>query len=172
MLATTFGHTSIDSLKEYSTKPFIRITYTEAVDILQKAGFPVQWGDDLCSDFEKHLTDVVYKHPVIVSGYPTSLKAFYMKPDQTDGKTVESFDLLVPGIGELIGGSMRESDYTTLREKMERLGMDISQYKEYLELREFGSVSHGGFGLGFERLIRFVGFVPNIKDTIFFPRHY
>lgn len=170
-LVKTFSGTSVDQLQQYASKPFIRITYTEAVDILQKAGFPVQWGDDLCSDFEKHLTDVVYKHPIIVREYPTTLKAFYMKPT-VEGKTVESFDLLVPTVGELIGGSMREDDYDTLKAKMEGLKMDLVPYKEYLELRQFGTVPHGGFGLGFERLIKFVGGIPNIRDTIFFPRAY
>lgn len=170
LLVKTFGVTTLELLQQYATQPFVRITYTEAVDILQSAGFPVTWGDDLCSDFEKHLTDVVYKHPVIVREYPTSLKAFYMKPTQ-EGSTVESFDLLVPTVGELIGGSMREDDYETLKSKMLGLKMDIEPYKEYLELREFGTVPHGGFGLGFERLIKFFG-IPNIRDTIFFPRAY
>jgi asparaginyl-tRNA synthetase len=171
VLIKAFGVTSIEALKQYAVQPFVRITYTQAVDILQSAGFPVNWGDDLCSDYEKHLTDVVYKHPIIVREYPTSLKAFYMKPTQ-EGKTVESFDLLVPTVGELIGGSMREDDYETLKAKMLGLKMDIEPYKEYLELREFGTVPHGGFGLGFERLIKFVGGIPNIRDTIFFPRAY
>ena len=165
------GMTSIESLKKYATQPFVRITYTEAVERLQKDGFPVQWGDDLCSDFEKHLTDVVYKHPIIVREYPTTLKAFYMKPTK-EGKTVESFDLLVPTVGELIGGSMREDDYDTLKAKMEGLKMDIGPYKEYLELRQFGTVPHGGFGLGFERLIKFICGIHNIRDTIPFPRAY
>ena len=172
-LEKAFGLTSMALLEGFVSKPFVRISYTEAVELLQKEGMEVQWGDDLCSDFEKHLTDVVFKHPVIVSGYPTDLKAFYMKPDKaTQGKTVDAFDLLVPTVGELIGGSMREEDYKTLVARMTHLGMDLTPYKDYLELREYGTVPHGGYGLGFERLVKFVGGIPNIKDTIFFPRSY
>jgi asparaginyl-tRNA synthetase len=172
-LGNVLKSVTLEALKGYVDKPFIRLSYTEAIDILQKAGKEVSWGDDLCSDFEKYLTDEVYKHPVIVHGYPTDLKSFYMKPDpETEGKTVQAFDLLVPGVGELIGGSMREENYDALKSRMETLKMDLEPYKEYLELREYGTVPHGGFGLGFERLVKFVGGIPNIRDTIFFPRSY
>ena len=172
-VSKAFGIMTLDILKGFIDKPFVRLSYTEAIEILQRDDLPVTWGDDLCSDFEKHLTDSVFQRPVIVYGYPTDLKAFYMKPDKTTkGKTVQAFDLLVPTVGELIGGSMREEDYTTLRQRMEALNMDLEPYQDYLELREYGTVPHGGFGLGFERLVKFVGGIPNIKDTIFFPRHF
>jgi asparaginyl-tRNA synthetase len=125
-LSKTFGLTSLEVLHGYATKPFVRLSYTEAVKILQDAKYPVAWGDDLCSDYEKYLTDVVFKHPVIAYGYPAHIKAFYMKPDpSTTGKTVQSFDVLVPTVGELIGGSIREDDYFKLRSKMESLGKNL-----------------------------------------------
>ena len=169
----------LDQLEKWSTQPFVRLSYTEAIEKLQKSGeeFPENpvWGIDLCSEHEQYLTDTVYKCPVILYDYPQDIKAFYMKPstDSSFGaRTVEAFDVLVPGIGELIGGSIREDSYDTLVKRMTEVGLQVEDYQEYLDLRRYGTVPHGGFGLGFERLIRLVTCVPSVKDTIPFPRYY
>jgi asparaginyl-tRNA synthetase len=154
-------------------KPFARITYTEAVDTLMKSGqkfeFPVQWGIDLQSEHERYLTDVVYQGPVIVTGYPKEIKAFYMKLNE-DGKTVRAMDVLVPRLGEIIGGSQREEDLAKLEHRITALGMNVEDYRWYLDLRRYGTVVHSGFGLGFERLVQYVTGMGNIRDVIPFPR--
>ena len=152
---------------------FARITYTEAVEALEKNAqafeFKPYWGCDLQSEHEKYLTEVVYKRPVIVTDYPKEIKAFYMKLNE-DGKTVRAMDVLVPGLGEIIGGSEREADYTTLLERIKTLGLNPEDYWWYLDLRKFGTVPHSGFGLGFERLLLYVTGMGNIRDVIPYPR--
>lgn len=163
----------IDTLKTVVQKPFARITYTEAVEILVRSGqtfeFPVSWGMDLQSEHERYLTDVVYQGPVIVTGYPKEIKAFYMKLND-DGRTVRAMDVLVPRLGEIIGGSQREEDLARLEERIVSLGMDATDYRWYLDLRRYGTVVHSGFGLGFERLVQYVTGMGNIRDVIPFPR--
>ncbi len=163
----------VDTLKTVVQKPFARITYTEAVDVLvkskQKFEFPVQWGIDLQSEHERYLTDVVYQGPVIVTGYPKEIKAFYMKLND-DGKTVRAMDVLVPRLGEIIGGSQREEDLAKLEKRITELGMHVDDYRWYLDLRRYGTVVHAGFGLGFERLVQYVTGMGNIRDVIPFPR--
>lgn len=169
-----------ERLQEIVRVPFKRMSYTEAIEMLS-AEFPeVKWGIDLSSDHEKWLVAKALA-PVIVTDYPASLKPFYMKvasqgeartASAEDGKTVECMDVLVPGIGELIGGSMREEKYDVLIERMREKGMDLETYEWYMDLRKYGTVKHGGFGLGFERLVMLVTDVSNIKDVIPFPRSY
>ena len=163
----------IEKLQSLVTTAYKKITYTEAVDILQKSGqnfeFPVEWGKELQTEHEKYLAEVVYKGPVFVTDYPKDIKAFYMRLND-DGKTVAATDLLVPGIGELIGGSQREEREEVLREKMNAQGLDPNHYWWYVDLRKYGTVPHGGFGLGFERLIMYITGVENIRDVIPFPR--
>ena len=134
-----------------------------------KFEFKPYWGCDLQSEHEKYLTEVVYKKPVIVTDYPKEIKAFYMKLNQ-DGKTVRAMDVLVPGLGEIIGGSQREADYDTLLGRIKDLGLNPQDYWWYLDLRKFGTVPHSGFGLGFERLLLYVTGMTNIRDVIPFPR--
>lgn len=152
---------------------FERITYTDAVSLLEKSGqnfeFPVRWGSDLQSEHERYITEKVFKKPVIITDYPKEIKAFYMKLND-DGKTVRAMDVLVPRLGEIIGGSEREADYDRLKQRMTELGLNPEDYWWYLDLRRFGSVPHAGFGLGFERLIQFVTGMQNIRDVIPYPR--
>ncbi len=152
---------------------FAVLDYTDAVGLLKKAdvkfAYPVEWGCDLQTEHEKYLTDVVFKKPVFVTNYPKEIKSFYMKQN-SDGKTVAATDLLVPGIGEIIGCSEREADYEKLLSAMKARKMDLSAYKQYLDLRLFGSVPHSGFGLGFERFVMYVTGVENIRDVTLFPR--
>ena len=152
---------------------FARVTYTDAVAELEKNAdkfqFKPYWGCDLQSEHEKYLTEVVYKKPVIVTDYPKEIKAFYMKLNE-DGKTVRAMDVLVPGLGEIIGGSQREADYDTLLGRIKDLGLNPEDYWWYLDLRKFGTVPHSGFGLGFERLLLYVTGMGNIRDVIPFPR--
>ncbi len=147
--------------------------YTQAVELLQQSGaqfqYPVSWGCDLQTEHERYLTETVFKKPVFVTNYPKEIKSFYMKQNP-DGKTVAATDLLVPGIGEIIGGSQREEDYEKLLSAMNARGMDKSAYEQYLDLRIFGSVPHGGFGLGFERLVMYMTGIENIRDVTLFPR--
>lgn len=163
----------IDTLNTIIRKPFARITYTQAIDELLAAQrtfeFPVQWGIDLQSEHERYLTDVVYQGPVIVTGYPKEIKAFYMKLNE-DGKTVRAMDVLVPRLGEIIGGSQREEDLAKLEQRITSLGMKLEDYSWYLDLRRYGSVVHSGFGLGFERIVQYVTGMQNIRDVIPFPR--
>ena len=159
-------------LKQVLEKPFVRVSYTEAVEILEKSGakfdYPVAWGENLQSEHERYLTEKHFRSPVTVFDYPKSIKPFYMRQND-DGKTVAAMDLLVPGIGELIGGSQREERYDLLKAEMDAEGLSEG-YEWYLDLRKYGSVPHAGFGLGFERLIMFVTGVANIRDVIPFPR--
>ena len=152
---------------------FGRITYTEAIEILKKNNkkfqFPVEWGVDIQTEHERYLTEVVFKKPVFVTDYPKEIKSFYMKMN-ADGKTVAAADMLVPGIGELIGGSQREENYDKLVARMDELGMDKTNYEWYLNLRKFGGVEHAGYGLGFERMIMYLTGIQNIRDVLPFPR--
>jgi len=160
-------------LQNVAASPFAHISYTEAVEILKKAPkkfeFPVEWGVDLQSEHERYLSEEVYKKPVILTDYPAAIKAFYMRGN-SDGKTVAAMDILVPKIGEIIGGSQREERLDRLEKKIEEFGLQRQDYWWYLELREYGSVPHAGFGLGFERLVLFITGMENIRDVIPFPR--
>jgi len=152
---------------------FDKISYTEAVKILSGAKepfeYPVKWGIDLQSEHERYLCEQVFKKPIILTDYPREIKAFYMKLN-SDGKTVRAMDVLVPRIGEIIGGSQREDDYDCLLERIKEMGLNPSDYWWYLDLRRFGTVPHAGFGLGLERLIQFITGLANIRDVIPFPR--
>ena len=163
----------LDKLNNVVNSDFGRVTYTEAIEILKKSGkefkFPVEWGADLQTEHEKYLTEEYFKKPLFVVDYPADIKAFYMKQNP-DGKTVAATDLLVPGIGEIIGCSEREADYDKLVTAMTKRGMKLEEYQDYLDTRKYGSVSHSGFGLGFDRAIMYVTGVANIRDTLLFPR--
>ncbi len=163
----------LERLEHVVSSDFGRVTYTEAVEILQKNNdnfdYKVFWGCDLQTEHERYLTEQVFKRPVFVTDYPKEIKAFYMKLNE-DGKTVAAMDCLVPGIGEIIGGSQREENLQILTDRIAELGMDISEYKDYLDLRRFGSSRHAGFGLGFERLVMYVTGMSNIRDVIPYPR--
>ena len=152
---------------------FAKITYTEAVDILKKADkkfqYPVEWGIDLQTEHERYITEEVFKKPVFVTDYPKEIKAFYMRLND-DGKTVAAVDLLVPGVGEIIGGSQREERYDHLVERIEEIGMTKEDYWWYLDLRKYGGVKHAGYGLGFERIIMYMTGMSNIRDVLPFPR--
>ncbi|CAM0877762.1 unnamed protein product [Alopecurus aequalis] len=165
--------TAIERLELVSATPFERITYTKAVEILENADKAfenkVEWGIDLGSEHERYLTDVVFKKPVIVYNYPKEIKAFYMRLND-DQKTVAAMDVLVPKVGELIGGSQREERLDILKQRIIDGGLDLGQYEWYLELRRFGSVKHSGFGMGFERMLLFATGLDNIRDVIPFPR--
>ena len=163
----------IDRLKGVASAEFGHVTYTEAIDILLKSGkqfdYPVKWGVDLQTEHERYLTEEVFKRPVFVTDYPKEIKAFYMKLNP-DGKTVAAMDCLVPGIGEIIGGSQREEDYDKLIGRMKELDMDLKQYQFYLDLRKYGTVRHSGFGLGFERCVMYLTGMANIRDVLPYPR--
>jgi asparaginyl-tRNA synthetase len=163
----------IDNLQKIVQSDFQRLTYSEAIDQLLGAKasfeFPVKWGIDLQSEHEKFLTEKNHERPVILTDYPKEIKAFYMKVND-DNKTVRAMDILVPRLGEIVGGSERESDYTRLRNRITECGLNPDDYWWYLDLRRFGTVPHAGFGLGFERLIQFVTGMQNIRDVIPFPR--
>lgn len=168
-----FDKELITRLESVVDTKFERITYTEAIDILltskQKFEFPVSWGCDLQSEHERYLVEKHYKKPVIITDYPKAIKAFYMKQND-DGKTVRGMDVLFPKIGEIIGGSERESDYHKLETLMDEQGMNKETLHYYLDLRRFGTTPHSGFGLGFERLMLFITGMGNIRDVIPFPR--
>ena len=163
----------LDRLHNVVNSDFARITYTEAVEILKKADkkfeYPVEWGVDLQSEHERYLTEEVYKKPVFVTNYPKEIKAFYMRLND-DNKTVAACDLLVPGIGEIIGGSQREERFDVLDRRMDEAGLDKDPYWWYLELRKYGGVAHSGYGLGFERMVMYVTGMSNIRDVLPFPR--
>ena len=156
---------------------FVRLTYTEGVELLEKAvangrkfEYAVTgWGMDLQSEHERYLTEEVFKKPVFLTNYPSAIKAFYMRENE-DGKTVAACDLLVPGVGEIVGGSQREERYDVLLNKIRKNGMDEETYWWYLELRKYGGVKHSGYGLGFERMIMYLTGVSNIRDVLPFPR--
>ena len=168
-----YDKTVISTLEGIVDSNFERLTYTEAVDILQRSGesfeFPVQWGVDLQSEHERFLTEKHVGKPVIVTDYPKEIKAFYMRLSD-DGRTVRAMDVLVPRIGEIIGGSQREERRDVLLERMKESGLDAENYWWYLDLRNYGTVPHAGFGLGFERTVQFATGMPNIRDVIPFPR--
>ncbi|MCQ2546370.1 MAG: asparagine--tRNA ligase [Clostridia bacterium] len=163
----------LERLDNIVNSDFERITYTEAVDILKKSGekfeYPVEWGIDLQTEHERYITEKVYKKPVFVTDYPKDIKAFYMRLND-DGKTVAACDLLVPGVGEIIGGSQREERYDLLKERIEETGMKAEDYWWYMELRKYGGVKHSGYGLGFERIIMYMTGMANIRDVLPFPR--
>ncbi len=163
----------IKRLQAIVSSDFERVSYTEAVEKLiasgQKFEYPVKWGDDLQTEHERYLTEKLYKKPVFVTDYPKDIKAFYMKLNE-DGKTVAAMDLLVPLVGEIIGGSQREDDYDKLIARMNELSLDMEDYDWYLDLRKYGSAVHSGYGLGFERLIMYMTGMSNIRDVISFPR--
>jgi asparaginyl-tRNA synthetase len=163
----------IDRLRTIVENDFERITYTEAIDILQnsdkKFDYPVEWGSDLQTEHERYLTEEVYKKPVFVIDYPKEIKAFYMRMND-DNKTVAAMDLLVPGVGEIIGGSQREERLDVLKARMAELELDEDTYWWYLDLRRYGSARHAGFGLGFERAVMYLTGISNIRDVISFPR--
>lgn len=163
----------MDRLDNVVNSDFARVTYTEAVEILQKSGrkfqYPVEWGIDLQTEHERYITEEVFKKPVFVTDYPAEIKAFYMRMND-DGRTVAAVDLLVPGVGEIIGGSQREERYDILLKKIEDMGMTREDYWWYLDLRRFGSVKHAGYGLGFERIIMYITGMSNIRDVLPFPR--
>ncbi len=163
----------LDRLHNVVNSDFARVTYTEAIDILSKNNdkfdYKVSWGCDLQTEHERYLTEEVYKRPVFVTDYPKEIKAFYMKLNE-DGKTVAAVDCLVPGIGEIIGGSQREDDYDKLLARIREMGLSEEDYKFYLDLRKYGSARHAGFGLGFERCVMYLTGMANIRDVIPFPR--
>ena len=163
----------IERLNHVVNSEFGHVTYTEAIEILEKHNeefaYPVHWGSDLQTEHERYLTEVVFKKPVFVTDYPKEIKAFYMKLNP-DGKTVAAMDCLVPGIGEIIGGSQREDDYELLKSRIEELGMNPEDYDFYLDLRKYGSARHAGFGLGFERCVMYLTGMANIRDVLPFPR--
>lgn len=162
-----------EKLNHVLESEFAKITYTDAVDVLRKSGkafkYPVEWGCDLQTEHERYLTEEYFKKPVFVTDYPADIKAFYMKQNP-DGKTVAATDLLVPGIGEIIGCSEREADIEKLKTAMLKRNMPLEAYTEYLDTRKYGSVPHSGFGLGFERIIMYITGVQNIRDTLLYPR--
>ena len=163
----------IERLQGIISSDFGRVSYTEAVDLLLKSGkefeYPVQWGIDLQTEHERYLTEQIFKKPVFVTDYPKDIKAFYMRLNE-DGKTVAAADCLVPGIGEIIGGSQREERLDVLKARMAELNLKEEDYWWYLELRKYGETKHAGFGLGFERLIMYITGMSNIRDVIPFPR--
>ncbi len=163
----------IAALTHVLETPFKHIPYTEAVHLLEKSGesfqYPVHWGMDLQTEHERYLTEQTFKQPIVVTDYPKAIKAFYMR-ENDDGKTVRAMDVLVPRIGEIIGGSQREERYDVLLRRIREMGLNEENYWWYLELRKFGTAPHSGFGLGFERMMMFVTGMKNIRDVIAFPR--
>lgn len=163
----------IERLNHVLNSEFARVTYTEAVELLERSGekfeYPVSWGCDLQTEHERYLTEKIYKRPVFVTDYPKEIKAFYMRMND-DEKTVAASDLLVPGVGEIIGGSQREERLDVLTRRMRELKLECEQYDWYLALRRYGGVEHAGFGLGFERMVMYVTGMTNIRDVLPFPR--
>ncbi|MCH5247388.1 MAG: asparagine--tRNA ligase [Muribaculaceae bacterium] len=172
-LSQMYDKELIDRLNFILNNKFVRLTYTEGIEILEKSGhkfeFPVFWGADLQSEHERFLVEEYFKKPVILTGYPKEIKAFYMKQND-DGKTVRAMDVLFPKIGEIIGGSEREENLEKLSQRIEELGIPMKDMWWYLDTRRYGTVPHSGFGLGFERLVLFVTGMTNIRDVIPFPR--
>ncbi|MBO4219984.1 MAG: asparagine--tRNA ligase [Clostridia bacterium] len=165
--------TLLDRLNNLVNEKFGHVTYTEAIDLLEKSGqqfdYPVKWGIDLQTEHERYITEKIFGRPVFVTDYPREIKAFYMRQND-DGKTVAAMDMLVPGVGELIGGSQREERIDKLEEAMHKFGLDPADYWWYADLRKYGSTRHAGFGLGFERLIMYVTGIANIRDVCAYPR--
>ncbi|MBQ2084990.1 MAG: asparagine--tRNA ligase [Oscillospiraceae bacterium] len=170
-----FDKNLIEKLTKVVSSEFVRLPYTKAVELLEPHNdefeYKVFWGCDLQSEHERYLTEKIYDCPVFVTDYPKEIKAFYMRLNE-DGKTVAAADLLVPGIGELVGGSQREERTDVLIARMQELGMDLSSYQQYLDLRRFGSTKHAGFGLGFERFLMYVTGINNIRDVQLYPRTF
>ena len=162
-----------ERLENVANSDFGSITYTEAIEILEKSNekfqFPVKWGIDLQTEHERYLTEKVYKKPVFITDYPKDIKAFYMRIND-DNKTVAAMDLLVPGVGEIIGGSQREERYDVLVDRIKEMGLNEEDYGWYLDLRKYGGAKHAGYGLGFERMIMYLTGMANIRDVISFPR--
>ena len=162
-----------ERLEHVASSDFGRVTYTQAVELLKRSGhkfdYPVDWGCDLQTEHERYLTEQVFQKPVFVTDYPKEIKAFYMRLND-DGKTVAAMDMLVPGIGELIGGSQREERFDVLKKRMDELGMEEAPYWWYMDLRKYGGTKHAGYGLGFERLIMYLTGISNIRDVLPFPR--
>ena len=163
----------LERLQHIVKSDFARVSYTEAVEMLEKVNdrfeYKVKWGSDLQTEHERYLAEEIYKCPVFVTDYPKDIKSFYMKLNE-DGKTVAAVDCLVPGIGEIIGGSQREDDLDKLTKRMQELNMNMEDYQFYLDLRKYGSTRHGGFGLGFERAVMYITGMSNIRDVLPFPR--
>ncbi len=163
----------VEKLENLLSQDFAILEYTKAIEILKEADkdfqYPVEWGCDLQTEHEKYITEEVYKKPVFIINYPKDIKSFYMKQNP-DGKTVAATDLLVPGVGEIIGCSEREADYDKLVDAMKQRNMNLDDYTDYLDLRKYGSVPHSGFGLGFERILMYVTGIQNIRDVILYPR--
>ena len=168
-----FDNTLLERMTALCDSDFGKVTYTEAVEMLQKSGhefeYPVFWGMDMQTEHERYLTEQIFKKPVFVTDYPKEIKAFYMRQND-DGKTVAAMDMLVPGVGELIGGSQREERLDKLLAAMEKFGLNPDDYWWYVELRKYGGTKHAGFGLGFERLIMYITGISNIRDVEAFPR--
>mgnify|MGYP002682511580 FL=1 len=166
-------NTLLERLNNIVSSDFGVVTYTEAIDILKKSGvnfeYPVEWGIDLQTEHERYITEQVFKKPVFVINYPKEIKAFYMRMND-DGKTVAAMDLLVPGVGEIIGGSQREERLDVLEKKMDEMGLNKEDYWWYLDIRKYGGVKHAGYGLGFERIIMYITGMGNIRDVVPFPR--
>ena len=163
----------LERLDNVLNNEFKRLTYTEAIEILKNSGepfeYPVEWGVDLQSEHERYITEKVFGKPVFLTDYPKEIKSFYMRQND-DGKTVAAADLLVPGVGEIVGGSQREERYDVLDARCKELGMDMSEYQWFLDLRKYGGVKHAGFGLGFERMVMYLTGMQNIRDVLPFPR--
>ena len=163
----------LERLHNIVNSDFVKITYTKAVELLLESGvefeYPVEWGIDLQTEHERYITEQIFKAPVFVTDYPKDIKAFYMRLNE-DGKTVRAMDLLVPGVGEIIGGSQREERHDVLLERIDEFGLNREDYWWYLELRKYGTATHSGFGLGFERMIMYLTGMSNIRDVIPFPR--
>ena len=163
----------IARLTDLIESDFVKVTYTEAINLLEKHKdefeYPVFWGADLQTEHERYLTEKVFGRPVFVTDYPKEIKAFYMRLND-DGKTVAAVDLLVPGVGEIIGGSQREERLDVLEARMSELSLNPEDYSWYLDLRRYGGTKHAGFGLGFERLIMYITGISNIRDVLPFPR--
>ena len=168
-----FDKTLYERMENLLLADFARITYTEAVKLLEKNNdsfqFKVAWGSDLQTEHERYLTEQIYQKPVFVTDYPKEIKSFYMRMND-DGKTVAACDMLVPGVGELIGGSQREEREDLLLARMQKMGMDMDEYQWFLDLRRYGTVKHAGFGLGFERMVMYLTGIQNIRDVLPFPR--
>lgn len=165
--------TLLDRLNNVISNDFARVTYTEAIELLKNSGekfeYPVDWGTDLQTEHERYITEKIFKKPVFVTNYPKDIKAFYMRLDD-DGRTVAAADLLVPGVGEIIGGSQREERLDVLENRLEEMGLHKEDYWWYMDLRKYGGTKHAGYGLGFERAIMYITGMANIRDVIPFPR--
>ncbi|MFA7661069.1 MAG: asparagine--tRNA ligase, partial [Anaerovoracaceae bacterium] len=163
----------LDRLENVANSDFQRITYTEAIEMLKSSGesfqYPVEWGIDLQTEHERFITEKIFKKPVFVTDYPREIKAFYMRLNDDD-KTVAAMDLLVPGVGEIVGGSQREERYDVLGERIKEAGLPEEEYGWYMDLRKYGGVKHAGYGLGFERIIMYITGMSNIRDVLPFPR--